>query len=233
MPRISKEQDYIERRNEILDSAQKMIYSKGFEAMTIQDILDDCKISKGAFYHYFSSKHALLEGLTNRAIDQATNLVNPILDDPNLTSLEKLGRYFDSVSSWKIARKEYMIELLKVWYKDTNSIFRQKMVSAGIEFLSPALDKLITQGVREGVMDVSDPKSTAKVLYSLMMNLGDELGGLILGRFPPENRYTKKECFLLMKETNHAYTESIERILGIKKDSIVLVNDHIIEEWIP
>ena len=41
------------RRNEILDVAQRLIYTKGYEQMTIQDILDGLQISKGAFYHYF------------------------------------------------------------------------------------------------------------------------------------------------------------------------------------
>ncbi len=107
MSRISKEQDYFERRNEILDSAQKLIYSKGYEAMTIQDILDDLNISKGAFYHYFRSKHALLEGLTARSIENASALVNPILDDPSLGSLEKLAKYFDSCGKLEAGSKGF------------------------------------------------------------------------------------------------------------------------------
>ncbi len=51
------------RRNEILDVAQRLIYTKGYEQMTIQDILSDLQISKGAFYHYFDSKQALLEAI--------------------------------------------------------------------------------------------------------------------------------------------------------------------------
>ena len=45
-----------ERRNDILDAARRLIYTKGYEQMTIQDILDELGISKGAFYHYFDSK---------------------------------------------------------------------------------------------------------------------------------------------------------------------------------
>jgi AcrR family transcriptional regulator len=233
MPRISKEQDYFERQNEILDSAQRLIYSKGYESMTIQDLLDDLKISKGAFYHYFSSKHALLEELIDRSMDQATRLVHPILEDSNLTSLEKLARYFDTVSSWKIAQKEYLIQLLKVWYKDENSLIRQKMMAAGVEFLSQDLMKLISQGVDEGAMRVDDPRMTAKVVYSLMINLGEELGGLILTMEDPQDRPSRQECFHLLKRSNSAFTQAIERVLGVRKDTIVLVSDPVLEEWIP
>ena len=232
MPRTSKEADYTIRKNEILDSAQRLIFTKGYDAMTIQDILGDLQISKGAFYHYFRSKHELLEGLINRSIEQAGSLVAPILEDPDLTSLAKLTRYFDAVSSWKIAQKEYMIQLLRVWYKDTNSLFRQKMTAAGVEFLTPTLTKLIHQGVEEGVMKVDDPRTTAKVVYFLMMSLGDELGGLILSLDKTSAGKEKENCYNLMKGTNEAFTAAIERTLGIRKDSISLISDAALAQWI-
>jgi AcrR family transcriptional regulator len=232
MPRISKEQDYYERRNEILDAAQRLIYSKGFETMTIQDILDDLKISKGAFYHYFRSKHALLEGLIDRSIQNALVLVKPILDDPNLSSLQKLARYFDAVASWKLAQKDYMLQLLRVWYKDENSLLRQKMTSAGNEFLSPHLSKLIEQGLREGLMKVNDPEMSAKVVYSLMLSLGDELGRTILDA---DNSHpdTKREQYAKsMIATTRAFTDAIECILGVPNGSIILIQEPMLKQWI-
>ena len=56
MARILKEEEHTAKRNEILDAALQLVYSKGYEKMTIQDILDQLQISKGAFYHYFDSK---------------------------------------------------------------------------------------------------------------------------------------------------------------------------------
>ena len=63
MARAVKEQEYVAKRNGILDAMQRFVYTKGYEQMTIQDILDDLQISKGAFYHYFDSKQAVLEAL--------------------------------------------------------------------------------------------------------------------------------------------------------------------------
>ena len=71
MARIVKEQAYAVKRNEILDVAQRLVYTKGYEQMTIQDILDGLPISKGAFYHYFDSKQALLEALIERMLKEA------------------------------------------------------------------------------------------------------------------------------------------------------------------
>src|SRR5438309_977263 len=63
MARTVKEEEYAIRRNQILDVAQGLIYTKGYEQMTIQDVLDGVQMSKGAFYHYFDSKRALLSDL--------------------------------------------------------------------------------------------------------------------------------------------------------------------------
>ena len=50
------------RRDEFVDAAQRLIQSRGYEQMSIQDVLDELGASKGAFYHYFDSKEGLLDG---------------------------------------------------------------------------------------------------------------------------------------------------------------------------
>src|SRR4026209_3026106 len=95
MTRVVKE--YAVRRDEILDAAQRIIYTKGYEQLTIQDILDSLQIAKGTFYHYFDSKRALLEALIERMMDQLVQLVTPIVDDLNLSALDKFQRFFATV----------------------------------------------------------------------------------------------------------------------------------------
>ena len=56
MARILKQDQYDARRNEILDMARHLIYTLGYDQMTIHDLLQELHISKGALYHYFASK---------------------------------------------------------------------------------------------------------------------------------------------------------------------------------
>src|SRR5436305_13128121 len=100
MPRIVKEEEYAGKRNAILDAAQRLVQTKGYEQMTIQDLLDDLQISKGAFYHYFTSKQALLEALIERMEEVIEPLVAVIVHDSHLSALEKLRRLFVTVSRW-------------------------------------------------------------------------------------------------------------------------------------
>ncbi len=101
MARAVKEEEHTEKRNAILDAAQRLIYTKGYEQMTIQDILDALQISKGAFYHYFDSKQDLMDALIERMIEEADRLIRPIAYDPQLPALEKFQRLLDTLNRWK------------------------------------------------------------------------------------------------------------------------------------
>jgi AcrR family transcriptional regulator len=61
MPHVLKPVEHRQRRDTFLDAAQRLVQTKGYERMTVQDVLDDVGTSKGAFYHYSDSKQALLE----------------------------------------------------------------------------------------------------------------------------------------------------------------------------
>ena len=49
-------------RRRILDAAQKLFSEKGFEHTSMQDIVNELgNLSKGAIYHHFPGKEAILE----------------------------------------------------------------------------------------------------------------------------------------------------------------------------
>lgn len=60
-----------EKRQELLNSAERLFCQKGYEATSIQDILNDLHISKGGFYHHFASKEDVLRALCDRRAERA------------------------------------------------------------------------------------------------------------------------------------------------------------------
>src|SRR6476620_11478073 len=97
MARTVNQEEYTAKRKEILDAAQRLVYTKGYERMTIQDILADVQISSGAFYHYFDSKPAVLEAFIERIRQEVEKPLLPIVHDPALPALDKLQRFFDTL----------------------------------------------------------------------------------------------------------------------------------------
>jgi AcrR family transcriptional regulator len=225
MARIVKEEEYAVKRNEILDVAQRLVYTKGYEQMTIQDMLDDLQISKGAFYHYFDSKQALLEALIARLLDEAEQVLIPIVHDPHLPALEKLQRFFDTLARWKTARKTYILALWRVLYTDDNAIFRQKVRTTGVKRFTPLLTVIIRQGVQEGALTTSYPDQVGEVVLSLVLDLGDTLAWWLLS-FEP-----KRDDLRRIEDTVAAYTDALERILGVPAGSLSLADTETLKEW--
>ena len=223
MSRIVKE--YPIRRNEILDAARTLVYTKGYEQMTIQDILDALQISKGAFYHYFQSKQDLLDALVERIMDEVEVFLNPIIEDPTLSAIEKMTLYFNNATRWKTTQKAFMLALLRIWYTDENAIFRQKMQVFGNQRVGPLLTKVVHQGNQEGVFNCPYPNHFSEILISLMQGVGEAFAVEILAETPRPGGFDR------IKITLEAYSTAIERILGAPAGSFNMMDDQLLQEW--
>lgn len=228
MARIVKEQEYNKKRNEILDSAQRFLFSKGYESMAIQDILADIQISSGAFYHYFDSKSALLEALIDRMVQQAEQVLPPIVHNPNLTALEKMQRFFSTLDNMRTAGKTFLIELLPVWYSDDNAIVRLKVGEAIIERRAPLLAHIICQGIQEKVFTTNYPDQVSKVVLSLTLSMGNALARLIL-LF--KLKHDELGFIDDIVATYAVYTDAIERVLGVSDSFLYRIDAEAVKNW--
>jgi AcrR family transcriptional regulator len=227
MARIVKEEEYTARRNQILDAALQLVYSKGYDKMTIQDILDKLQISKGAFYHYFDSKADVLEAaVEHMATEQVEPAFRSMVEDPHLTALEKLHRYFELSTSWKTSNKALLIQLMEIWYSDENALARQKMLAKSRQHLGPYFTKIIDQGVREGVFTTPYPEIASQVTINLFYDLAYTSGDLFISKEAQQNDAFQEAQILFA-----AYSDVLERILGAPKGSIQPLTDEALKAW--
>lgn len=84
------------KRDELIQSGREIIIKKGFNAASLNDILNAAGVPKGSFYYYFSSKEdfglAIVDDFSNRYLDRLKRL----LEDPDLTPLARLQQYFSA-----------------------------------------------------------------------------------------------------------------------------------------
>ena len=224
MVRVVK--DYAVRRNEILDVAQRLIATTGYEQMTIQEILDNLGISKGAFYHYFSSKQELLEAVVERMLDVTEKLLEPITHDPASTALAKFERFFAFIANWKYSQKPFVMALLRVWYQDDNAITRSKLRLTMTRRVPPLLAPIIRQGIQEGVMTASYPDEVSEVVYQLIYALSEKIGLLML-EYQPEH-----DDVQMFAGSIAAYIEALERVLGATAGSLHLFTVDMMRDWL-
>jgi AcrR family transcriptional regulator len=213
MTRIVKEYDI--RKNEILDAAQKLFYTIGYDHTTVNAINEDAGIAKGTFYHYFKSKLDLLDNLVDRIILKIEETIKPIVDSGN-GAIDKFRNLIHNVGAVKIDNKEILLQVIKVLYRDVNLITRHKIYMKNIERLGPVYSDIIRQGVQEGVFNTPFPEDAGELILQLGSSMGDVISRLLLEiDEKPENRG------ILWKKIR-LYENTIERILGVQEGLLKL-----------
>lgn len=229
MARSVKEETHLARRNAILDSARRLVYTKGYEQMTIQDILSDLGISKGAFYHYFDSKGAVLNALVERMVtEEVLPLILPIVQDQNLSAVKKLERYFDTGLRWKSAQKPLMLALLRVWVADENAIVRQKMFTRTVSQVTPLLTAIVRQGVQEGVFTTAYPEQVGQVIIYILQGLSDMIIELLLA---DETELDPRRVEHTVTAYTCALNDAVERLLGAPAGTLSLIDPEGLQQW--
>lgn len=75
-------------KGRIVSAAWKLFYEQGYDNTTVDDIVYESETSKGSFYHYFSSKDALLSSLSYLFDEKYEELSEKLTDD--MTCADKL-----------------------------------------------------------------------------------------------------------------------------------------------
>lgn len=211
------------RRDEFLDIAQNLIETKGYAAMSVQDVLAAATTSKGAFYHYFDSKQTLLEALIDRTADRLSAHLAPVAES-ELPALERLATFFAALAGWKTQRRELLLALTEVWFGDDNALVRQKMRPGLTDRLVPLLARITTDGAAEKVFTVAHPELAGRIIVGLIHDLNDALGTQ-LQRPPGDQTLAEAE------ETIAAYTNAVERVLGLSGATLTMVEPGSLTAW--
>ncbi|HEY6471128.1 MAG TPA: TetR/AcrR family transcriptional regulator [Candidatus Dormibacteraeota bacterium] len=212
------------RRDAFIDVAQRLIQTKAYEQMSIQDILDGVGSSRGAFYHYFDSKQQLLQAVVTRMGDAAMTTLQPVVRDPSVSALAKLQHVFTGIAGWKAERRDLVLGIAEIWMSDDNALVREKLRQRLTLDLAPMLASIIAQGRDEGAFTVTSPDDAARVLVSLMYAANLLATELFIAR--RAMLVTLEEVARLLG----AYAEAYERVLGVEEGSL-RIDSELIRDW--
>ena len=211
------------RRDAILDAAQRLILSNGYERLTVQHILEELQISKGAFYHYFDSKPAVVEALTERLVDDSERALAQIAEEPELGATAKLQRFFGEIVRWKSERQNLMVAMLPVWYAPDNISFRLLVDRATAARLAPLLSAIVRQGVDEHQFATAYPEHAGSIIVAVVQALQDAIAQQLL---------TGTAKVKEVVATHGAHIEAIERYLGVPAGTLYRADARAVNSWI-
>jgi AcrR family transcriptional regulator len=155
------------RRAELIDCAQGLFLTRGYERTTINDVISATGVSKGAFYHHFRSKEELLEAIADRFAHESLGFIARLQAEPGRDALQRLNLLLALSRDWK---REHIAELRAMFttlLKPENAVLYHRIVGAVFAVLAPALAGIIAQGEAEGAFDAGDPRVAADTLLWL------------------------------------------------------------------
>jgi AcrR family transcriptional regulator len=216
MARQVKPEEYAARRREILDAALQLMHDKGYERMTIEHVLAELQISKGALYHYFRSKRALLEGIVDMMGQSAVAALRPVVADSERSAIDKLRAYFETSSAWKAENVTAVATAMRLWRDENNALLWQKLTQESMRTTTPLLETIIRQGRDEGVFDADYPHEAAVIITGMGLHLADAFIDAIEADGSTGADISGPHA----RNVLAAYLQAFERILGAAPGSL-------------
>jgi AcrR family transcriptional regulator len=229
MVRTVNQREHDQRRDDIVDAAGALLYAKGYEKMTIQDIRDQVGLTNGAFFHYFKSKPDVLAAWVERVSRETAAPLTVVLTDPGLSAVTKLQQFFGGLDHLRAAHADLVVELLRTWYTDENARVRQRVDEAVRAQRAPLLAEVIRQGVSEGVFAPLQAEQAADIVLTLIARLGTVQAQVLLGQGDAVDRSSLVRQILT---TRAAFVDAVERVLGAPANCLSRGTPAAVETWL-
>jgi AcrR family transcriptional regulator len=165
--RVTK--DPQERRRELIDTAERLFLTQGYDQTSVSDIVREINISQGAYYYYFDSKEDVLVAILEKNVAAMVESLRQTAIRTDLDEAVKLNAMINQFISISASGKK----ILSYIHHEKNARLRKKLLKVRpFARIAPELAEVISKGVEKGRFDVARPLETS---YLLIMLLGSVL----------------------------------------------------------
>jgi len=142
------------RQIEIIEAAGKLLMAKGVKGLTTKNLSIELGFSESALYRHFRNKEDIVVLLINYLEGNIKERLQPIYENTNLTSSEKLLSIFNSQFTFFQQNPHFIIAILSEGlFNETDKINASilKVINYKLQLLSSIID----EGKKEGVIKTS------------------------------------------------------------------------------
>lgn len=148
----------------ILDVSTNLFSANGYDKTSLQDIINETKLSKGAIYHHFASKEDILSAIFDRIGEENTAYLAKVRDDKKANGLEKLrsivrAAVFNSNQSLMLTITPSLLD---------NPRFLAMQIEQIYQIVAPKfIQPILQEGMEDGSIKVENPKEVAEAIMIL------------------------------------------------------------------
>lgn len=194
--------DAAARRSEILDAAEKLFGTKGYDSTSTGDILRELGIARGTLYYHFKSKEDILDAMIDRLTQALAARAAGVLDRKDIPVLQRLTLMMQSLQVNNALGHEIMSQV----HKPQNALMHQKMQERMLTAVVPLVTSLLQEAREQGLCQTRYPEEVTEMTLLYASTVFDELSGL-----SEEKRQEKVLAFIY----------NLERLLQMPEGSLM------------
>lgn len=142
--------EYNPKQLQIIEVAERLFASRGFAGTSVRDIAQEADVNVAMISYYFGSKEKLIEALFSVRMVQTRNQVEMILQNEELTPLQKVNIWIDTVIDRLMSNQCFH----KIMMREQLSSERTPLISEQIREQKmrnmELMKRLITEGQEQG-----------------------------------------------------------------------------------
>lgn len=150
------------KREELIKAAKYLFMTEGIDEVPVSKIVKKAGVAQGTFYLYFDSKEAILDAVASQIADGICKEVLKT-SEQKLNALDKLLKIKELFFNFA----DQPDEVVSHFHGDEHKEAHARLSEAVIFKITPIFEKIVKQGVKEGLFKVSYPAQTAKILITI------------------------------------------------------------------
>lgn len=172
MPTETKGSKGAATRDQILDSAGRLIHLRGYHSTSLDDVLRKSGVGKGNFYYYFKSKEELGHAIIDRAVQGfLERTLQPAFADPSGDPLGQVYSFLDRVLA--ITRERNCVGgcplgNLASELSDVHEGFRQRLAQIFVQWRATLAEALRQAKDRGRLREDMDEGAVAQFLVAAL-----------------------------------------------------------------
>lgn len=203
MARITKKPE--ERKAEIMETAEALFISNGFENVAVSDIVKKIGVAQGTFYYYFESKDDLLNQILDNSLAMLELQADHIIANTEMDPVGKLKAVLYMAFFSGLGKKNMVSHM----DEERNAELHRRMEKKFFEKFYPRIAEVVMQGKEKGRFDTGYPEEITQIVIMGMQGY-------------MHINYAGFSDRAFANEKMKAAQEVIERVLGLEKDTLVL-----------
>lgn len=156
---MKQEEKSLLTKKRILEAANILFLRKGFNDTTLQDIMSESGLSKGAIYHYFKSKEDIIDALNNEMFLE-NNPFDAVKKRIDLSGLQKMkmAMMLNQSDEVRMEQSKQALPILK------NPRILAGIIDSNNRLLTPFWRELIDEGNEDGSIHTQFARELSELL---------------------------------------------------------------------